>query len=153
MLSTVKRIKIGSCIVSLLLMFYLINISVVSAQTSVVKATTPQANFTNFNTEQGLALSSISCGIIDKMGNLWFGTFGEGLIKYEQDNYERITNDNGFSIKLVKTIYKDREGKLWYAIGEGSVYGFDGESFYRFDGKPMGWQGLTDKLKKNTKSD
>ena len=31
-------------------------------------------NFTNYNTEQGLALSTIWCGYRDKKGNLWFGT-------------------------------------------------------------------------------
>ena len=73
----------------------------------------------------------------DTAGVLWFGTFGQGLIRYEQDSYERITDDNGFPVKLVKTIYKDRKGKLWYGIGEGSVYGFDGRSFYRFDGNDI----------------
>ena len=34
--------------------------------------------FTNYDTDQGLALSSIWCGYTDKKGNLWFGTINYG---------------------------------------------------------------------------
>ncbi|TVQ84776.1 MAG: hypothetical protein EA393_14245, partial [Bacteroidetes bacterium] len=36
----------------------------------------------NFNTEHGLAMSSIIYGFKDKAGNLWFGTSGNGVSKY-----------------------------------------------------------------------
>jgi ligand-binding sensor domain-containing protein len=71
----------------------------------------------------------------DKNGDLWFGTFANGLLRYDGKKLDRYTNDNGLPIVTVKTIYKDKSGKLWFGIGEGTVYGFNGESFYRFDGK------------------
>lgn len=50
-----------------------------SAQSNITKASTPIAHFTNYNTEQGLALSSISSSIVDQKGYIWFGTFGGGV--------------------------------------------------------------------------
>lgn len=135
MLGTLKRIKIGGCIFSLLLMFYLINISVVSAQTSVVKATTPQANFTNFNTEQGLALSSISCGIIDKMGNLWFGTFGGGVSRFDGKQFTTFTTANGLVNNTIWSAFEDSKGNLWFGSDGGGVSKFDGNKFISYTTK------------------
>jgi hypothetical protein len=41
----------------------------------------------NFNTEHGLALSSILSGFKDKAGNLWFGTYGNGVSKYDGKSF------------------------------------------------------------------
>ena len=71
----------------------------------------------------------------DEKGDLWFGTFGNGLWRYDGDKLTHYTADEGLSIVTVKTLYKDREGQLWFGIGQGSVYGFNGESFFRFDQK------------------
>ena len=71
----------------------------------------------------------------DKNGDLWFGTFGNGLWRYDGKKLTHYTIDNSLPIVTVKTIYKDKSGKLWFGIGEGTVYGFNGKSFYRFDGK------------------
>ncbi len=71
----------------------------------------------------------------DKNGDLWFGTFGSGLWRYDGKKLSHYTKDNALPIITVKTIYKDKSGKLWFGIGEGSVYGFNGKSFYRFDSR------------------
>ena len=33
-----------------------------------------KSNFTNFTTDNGLALDAVFCSLLDKFGNLWFGT-------------------------------------------------------------------------------
>ena len=38
-----------------------------------------KSNFTNITTENGLALDVVTCSLLDKFGNLWFGTFGGGV--------------------------------------------------------------------------
>lgn len=70
----------------------------------------------------------------DENGDLWFGTFGNGLWRYDSKKLTHYTNDDELSLALAKTIYKDKNGKLWFGIGEGTVYGFNGKSFDRFDG-------------------
>ncbi len=79
--------------------------------------------------------TSYQCINQDNNGDLWFGTFGSGVWRYDGDKLTHFTQDKSLKIDLVKVIYKDKSGNLWYSIGEGSVYGFDGKSFYRFDAK------------------
>ncbi len=74
----------------------------------------------------------------DKNGDLWLGTFGSGLWRYDGTDLSHFTNNNSLPIVTVKTIYKDKSGKLWFGIGEGSVYGFNGKSFDRFDHSKSG---------------
>ena len=52
----------------------------------------------NFNVEQGLALGSISCIAEDKYDNLWFGTAGGGVSRYDGKiiyQFYRITGFGG----------------------------------------------------------
>lgn len=134
-LRIVKRIKIGGCIFCLLLMVYLINVSAVFAQTAVVKATTPEVNFTNFNTEQGLALSSISCGIIDQRGNLWFGTFGGGVSRFDGKQFTTFTTANGLVNNTIWSAFEDSKGNLWFGSDGGGVSKFDGNKFVSYSTK------------------
>ena len=90
-------------------------------------------NNNDFNSDElKTGFQSIEQG---KNGDLWFGTFGNGLWRYDDKELTHYTNDNGLPIVTAKTIYKDKSGQLWFGLGEGSVYGYNGKSFYRFDGK------------------
>lgn len=70
----------------------------------------------------------------DADGNLWFGTFGSGLWRYDGKQLTHITENGTLPILLVKAMYKNSAGELLYSIGEGSVYRYDGKIFERFDG-------------------
>ncbi len=50
-------------------------------------------NFTNYGTEQGLALSSVHCGYVGQSGNLWFGTAGGGVSRYGGDRVEAMKEE------------------------------------------------------------
>ena len=39
--------------------------------------------FTTYNTDNGLALDPVTCGFKDNLGNLWFGTVGGGVSRYD----------------------------------------------------------------------
>jgi len=55
------------------------------------------SNFTNFTTINGLALDAISCSKMDRLGNLWFGTFGGGVSRYDGKSFTNYTRyPNGF---------------------------------------------------------
>ncbi len=69
----------------------------------------------------------------DLNGDMWFGTFGEGLWRYDGQNLAHYDGDESFPIGIAKVVYKDRDGDLWFGLNEGSVYSFDGSYFIRFD--------------------
>ena len=84
--------------------------------------------FANYNTEQGLALSSVACGFRDKPGNLWFGTFGGGVSRYDGKSFTNFTAAQGLANNIVYSITEDKKGNLWFGTG-GGVSWYDGKSF------------------------
>ncbi|MDP1744944.1 MAG: two-component regulator propeller domain-containing protein [Bacteroidota bacterium] len=86
----------------------------------------------NYNTEQGLALSIVSCGYSDKKGNLWFGTYGGGVSRYDGKSFTNFTAAQGLAGNLIKTITEDKSGNLWFGTNGSGVSKYDGRSFTNY---------------------
>jgi len=88
-------------------------------------------NMPNFNTEHGLAMSGFAGAYKDKAGNLWFGTSGNGISKFDGKSFTNYTSNHGLIHNLVTSFTEDNEGNLW--IGTyGGVSKFDGIGFENF---------------------
>ncbi|HEY0743915.1 MAG TPA: two-component regulator propeller domain-containing protein [Chryseosolibacter sp.] len=96
---------------------------------SVVPAKSPGASITVFDAEQGLALASVFTSLKDSNGNLWFGTLGGGVSKYDGRSFQNYTAQHGLADNIVMSILEDRHGDLWFATFGGGVSRFDGISF------------------------
>ncbi|MBW8051024.1 MAG: hypothetical protein FVQ77_11940, partial [Cytophagales bacterium] len=92
-------------------------------------ATQPLSNFTTYDTEQGLALSGIACGYLDRSGNLWFGTVGGGVSRYDGKSFTTYTTAQGLAGNSVWSITEDKSGNLWFGTSGGGVSRYDGKSF------------------------
>lgn len=57
--------------------------------------------------------------IIDKDQNLWIGTNGFGLFRYNNGKWSNITEKEGLSNNYVHSIYEDKEGNIWVGTEEG----------------------------------
>jgi ligand-binding sensor domain-containing protein/signal transduction histidine kinase len=84
--------------------------------------------FTNYNTEQGLVLSSIYCGFADKEGNLWFGTAGGGVSRYDGKSFTNFNLAQGLAANEVSKIFQDKDDNIWFLTAEG-LSRFDGWRF------------------------
>ena len=89
-------------------------------------------NFTTFTTDQGLALDVILCGYKDSKGNLWFGTDGGGLSRYDGKSFTNFTTAQGLAYNTVRSITQDSKGDLWFGTDGGGVSRYDGKSFTNF---------------------
>lgn len=85
----------------------------------------------NFNTDHGLALSSILSGFKDKAGNLWFGTFGNGVSKYDGKTFTNYDSSHGLIHNLIEAITEDSEGNIWFST-YGGVSKYNGVYFENF---------------------
>jgi ligand-binding sensor domain-containing protein/signal transduction histidine kinase len=56
--------------------------------------------------------------IHDRQGNLWIGTAGAGLWRYDGRNWIHVTTADGLAGNLVRDSYRDREGQLWFILGD-----------------------------------
>jgi signal transduction histidine kinase/ligand-binding sensor domain-containing protein len=90
------------------------------------------SNFTNFTTDDGLALDAVTCSLMDKSGNLWFGTSSGGISRYDGKSFTTFTSDQGLANNNVLSIKEDKSGNLWFGTKGGGVSCYDGRSFTTF---------------------
>jgi ligand-binding sensor domain-containing protein len=70
----------------------------------------------------------------DSKGNLWFGTIGEGVVKYDIETLTYFSNPEGFVSQSVFAINEDKNGNLWFGTDQG-VYRYDGKIFRNYNQK------------------
>ncbi len=67
----------------------------------------------------------------DSKGNLWFGTLGEGVARYDEKTLTYFSNPDGFNNNTVYAINEDKQGNLWFGTDQG-VYRYDGKTFRNY---------------------
>ncbi|HLO46271.1 MAG TPA: two-component regulator propeller domain-containing protein [Leadbetterella sp.] len=71
--------------------------------------------------------NNVHCSLEDKAGNLWFGTTGDGLFKYDPSaslrtggkTFTQFTTSNGLNHNLVNDILEDKAGNVWIGTEAG----------------------------------
>lgn len=64
----------------------------------------------------------------DAEGNLWFGTLGEGVVRYDGITLTYFSKPEGFLAQSVHAITEDHQGNLWFGTEMG-IYKHDGKTF------------------------
>lgn len=90
-----------------------------------------------YNMEKGLAIDAVLSSHEDKTGNMWFGTLGGGVTRYDGKSSLTITADEGLGNNAVTDITEDAEGNIWFALDGGGLSMYDGRSVVSY-GKPQG---------------
>lgn len=71
---------------------------------------------------------NVNCSLQDKAGNLWFGTTGEGVYRYDGKSFSQFTTTDGLNSNSVYCILEDKAGRIW--IGTvGGICLYDGKTF------------------------
>ncbi len=59
----------------------------------------------------------------DSKGNIWFGSYNEGVCLLHKGELQYFTTENGLSDNQVRSIYEDKNGIIWFECGRGlSIY-------------------------------
>jgi hypothetical protein len=61
-------------------------------------------------------------------GNYWFGSWNEGVARFDGDSLTYFTVEDGLSHNQIRSIHEDQHGVVWFEGGVG-ISGFDGEKF------------------------
>jgi ligand-binding sensor domain-containing protein/serine phosphatase RsbU (regulator of sigma subunit) len=94
----------------------------------------------NYSSDQGLPIDMMACALIDKKGNLWFGTAGGGISRYEGKSFTNFTTLQGLVNDAVWCIMEDKNENIWIGTYGGGVSRYNGKSFINFNTS----QGLAD---------
>jgi signal transduction histidine kinase/ligand-binding sensor domain-containing protein len=87
------------------------------------------SHFTTFTTDDGLSLDNITSSLLDRSGNLWFGTWGGGISKFDGVSFTNFTTAHGLSNNLVHCLAEDVDGNIWIGTDGGGISIYDGYSF------------------------
>jgi streptogramin lyase len=63
--------------------------------------------------------TSIRCSLEDKDGNLWFGTTGAGVYRYDGRSFINFTEKDGLSSNTVYCMLEDKDGNIWVGTDNG----------------------------------
>lgn len=82
-----------------------------------------------FSFGQGLEYM-FRCSLKDKQGNVWFGTIGSGVYRYDgvSKMFTHFTVKDGLNDDQIETVYEDLTGNIWFGTPKGACM-FDGKSF------------------------
>ena len=81
------------------------------------------------------------CSLLeDSKGNIWIGTVGSGVYRYDGDQFENFLNYKGRLMpdsmhnNMISSIVEDTTGRIWFSsFSHGGVSRYDGKSFIHFD--------------------
>ena len=71
---------------------------------------------------------NVHCSIEDKAGNLWFGTTGEGVYRYDGKLFTQFTKTDGLNSNCIYAMLEDKAGNIWFGT-ENGVCRYDGKTF------------------------
>lgn len=75
--------------------------------------------------------ADIGFGIQDTVGNIWFGSYGEGVYKYDGKYFINYTTNEGLNSNTIYSIVEDKSGNIWVSTNKG-INRFDGIKFQNF---------------------
>ncbi|MSR46873.1 MAG: diguanylate cyclase [Planctomycetes bacterium] len=70
----------------------------------------------------------------DSKGNYWFGSWKEGVCRFDGESLTYFTVEDGLSDNQIRSIQEDRNGVVWFEGGVG-ISGFDGERIISYTSK------------------
>lgn len=74
---------------------------------------------------------SVYSFLVDKSGNVWFGTQEKGVCRYDGKSFTFFT-EQGLDLAAVRTLFQDKAGNIWAGNNGAGLFKFDGKSFVNF---------------------
>ena len=68
----------------------------------------------------------------DQAGNLWLGTDGYGICRYDGQTFTSFTTADGLCDNTIYDLMVDRKGNLWIGTYWGGVSQYDGQTFTNY---------------------
>ncbi|RXQ97568.1 GAF domain-containing protein [Ancylomarina salipaludis] len=90
-----------------------------------------QYSFTNYSLEQGLPQSEVSSIIQDRTGNLWVGTNGGGLSRFNGQEFFSYNKNHGLEDNNIRSLFQDKKDNIWIGTSTGISF-FNGSEFINY---------------------
>jgi len=87
--------------------------------------------FRSYSIEQGLPQSNIYCALEDQRGEMWLGTDGSGICRFNGVEVKVMDRNDGLSGNIIRSVFEDSRGNIWIGT-EYSLDKYDGFSLQSF---------------------
>lgn len=87
---------------------------------------------TSFDQQNGMGNNYIYTILQDSKGNVWFGTDGNGLVKYSNGSFHFFDENSGIGDDVVYSITEDENGEIWFSTSSSGLYSYDGNIFKNY---------------------
>ncbi len=88
----------------------------------------PERNHGTVRPPALLRFETVRSMLEDSKGNYWFGSWKEGVCRFDGKTLTYFTVEDGLSDNQIRSIHEDRNGVVWFEGGLG-ISGFDGQKF------------------------
>lgn len=92
-------------------------------------------SFNSYSKIQGLSHDDITCFAEDKLGNIWMGTSGGGISRFDGKHLAHYSKKQGLRSTAVSDILHDNQGNIWTASASEGISRLDGTSILHFSKK------------------
>jgi len=92
--------------------------------------------FTTYNYKNSiLPNAAFTCLELDKKGNIWIGTFGYGVYKFDGTQFETFTTSNSNLPNgiMVNGIVKDKFDNIWIGTQNTGVFKYNGDNWFSYN--------------------
>jgi ligand-binding sensor domain-containing protein len=127
-LSIMKKYFVQIQTFTLLTIFIFINACNAQIKPNTPKGIIDKQTIKLIKTQGSDIADNVHCGLQDKEGNMWFGTTGEGVYKYDGKKFTQFTVADGLNSNTVWSMLEDKEGKIWIGTSKG-LCRYDGKTF------------------------
>jgi len=89
-------------------------------------------DLSHLGVEEGLLNNTVADILEDRQGNLWFGTRGGGVSRYDGKTFTNYMPEHGLSGQYIFALTEDRSGNLWFGSFFGGITKYDGKTFTQY---------------------
>ena len=98
----------------------------------------PAPVWTTYTTTQGLAADAVSALAIGEGGEVWAGTYGGGVSRFDGEIWISYAKGHGLGSDWVTSLAIAPDGTVWAGTWGGGVSRFDGERWKTYDAEHSG---------------
>ncbi len=89
-------------------------------------------SFTFYSKLQGLTHDDVSSIMEDNAGNIWIGTYGGGITRFDGKFFTHFDESVGLSNNAINSIIQDKNEDMWFATWGGGATKYDGYSYTHY---------------------
>ena len=95
----------------------------------MIKSLDRTGTWRTYSLNNGLAGLRVEHIAEDSEGYLWFATWDNGASRFDGDEFQNFTEQDGLIHDQISVLCPDRQGRLWFGTMNGVCY-YDGTRFY-----------------------